>query len=200
MSAAWQTLPERSNRFWLRAITWVALRLGRPVARVLLYPITAYFMVFRNRTRPASQRYLRAALGREPRWIDGFRQQHTFACTLLDRIYLLANRERCLTIRVHGQEALERHVASGTGCLLVGAHLGSFEIIRAAGRNRRGLRVKAMMYGEGTPQIARLYRTLNPALHEDLIAMGEPGALLGLDQFIAAGGLLALLAVASDWL
>jgi len=193
MTTAWQSLPERSNAFWLHAITWIALRLSRTMSRFLLFPITAYFLIFRNRTLEASRRYLRAVLGREPGWTDSFRQYHTFACTLVDRLFVLSARDQCLDIRVHGLEVLERYTSTGTSCLLVGAHLGSFEIIRAVGRTRRGLRVKAMMYEEGTPQITRLYRTLNPALHEDIIPVGGPGTLLGLDQHMAGGGLLALL-------
>ena len=193
MTTAWQSLPERSNTFWLRAITFIALRLGRTVSRVLLYPITAYFLVFRNRTLDASRRYLRAALDREPVWMDSFRQYHTFACTLVDRLFVLSGRDRCLEVRVHGLDVLERFAGTGAGCVLVGAHLGSFEVVRLVGRTRRGLRVKAMMYGESTPQIASLYRDLNPLLHEDIIPVGGPGALLGLDRFVAEGGLLALL-------
>lgn len=193
MSTVWQSLPERSNRFWLGAISWIALRLGRTLARLLLYPITAYFLVFRNRTLPASRRYLRTVLEREPDWRDIFRQYHSFACTLLDRLFVVSNRDRCLTLRVHGLEVLERYGETGAGCLLIGAHLGSFEIIRALGRTRRGLRVKAMMYDAATPQITSFYRTLNPALFEDIIPLGGAGNLIGLDRFIAQGGLLALL-------
>ncbi len=193
MTTHWQSLPERSNAFWLQTITWIALRLGRNISRVLLYPITAYFLIFQNQTLPASRRYLRKALGRNPHWRDIFRQYHTFACTLLDRLFVLSGQDHRLTIEVHGLDVLERFASHGRGCLLVGSHLGSFEIIRAVGRTRRGLRVKALMYGEATPQITRLYRSLNPALHEDIIPVGGPATLLGLDEFVADGGLLALL-------
>jgi predicted LPLAT superfamily acyltransferase len=193
MNTAWQRLPERSNAFWLGAITWIALHLGSGIVRLLLYPITGYFVVFRNATLPATRRYLRRALGREPGWSDLFRLYHTFACTLVDRLYVLAGRDGRLQLSLHGLDVLERHAASGQGCLLVGSHLGSFEIIRALGRTRRGLRVKALMDVEATPQIARLYQSLNPALHEDIIPVGRPGALVGLDRFTADGGMLALL-------
>lgn len=193
MSSSWQNLPERSNAFWLQVITWIALRLGRGVSRVLLYPITAYFLIFQNRTLPASRRYLRKALNREPCWRDIFRQYHSFACTLLDRLFVLSNQDKRLDIQVHGLEVLERYASHDKGCLLVGSHLGSFEIIRAVGRTRRGLRVKALMYAEATPQITRLYRTLNPHLHEDIIPVGGPATLVGLDEYVAGGGLLALL-------
>jgi len=193
MTSAWQSLPERSNAFWLKLITWIALHGGRWVSRPLLYPITAYFLIFRNSTVPASRRYLRKALNREPDWRDIFRQYHTFACTLLDRLFVLSNQDHRLKIDVHGLDILERFASHKKGCLLVGSHLGSFEIIRAVGRTRRGLRVKALMYGEATPQITRLYRDLNPTLHEDIIPVGGPATLVGLDGYLEAGGLLALL-------
>ena len=41
MSRSWITQKERSTGFWLRTIVWIALRLGRPIARALLYPIQA---------------------------------------------------------------------------------------------------------------------------------------------------------------
>jgi len=154
MNTAWQRLPERSSPFWLATIAWIALHLGSSLVRLLLYPITGYFMVFRNATLPATRRYLRRALEREPRWGDLFRLYHTFACTLVDRLYVLAGRDDRLQLDLHGLEVLDRHAASGQGCLLVGSHLGSFEIIRALGRTRRGLRVKALMDVEATPQIA----------------------------------------------
>lgn len=193
MTSTWQSLPERSNTFWLQTITWIALRCGRGISRLLLYPITAYFLIFQNRTLPASRRYLHTVLNRKPDWRDIFRQYHTFACTLLDRLFVLSDQDHRLAIQVHGLDVLERYASHAKGCLLVGSHLGSFEIIRAVGRTRRGLRVKALMYGEATPQITRLYRSLNPTLHEDIIPVGGPATLIGLDEYVASGGLLALL-------
>lgn len=193
MSTAWQSLPERSNAFWLRTIAWIALHLGRPLARGLLYPITAYFLLVRNATLPAARRFLRRALAQEPGWRDLFRLYHTFACTLLDRLFVLAGQDHRLSIRVQGLEVLERFTNTGSACLLVGSHLGSFEIIRALGRSRLGLRVKVLMDTEATPQITRLYRSINPSLYEDIVPMNQPGALLELVPLIRQGGMLALL-------
>jgi predicted LPLAT superfamily acyltransferase len=193
MKEAWLNIPERSSLFWMHAITWIALKLGRGVAWLLLYPITAYFLLFANQTGGASVAYLRRILGRAPKFAERFRHYHTFACTLLDRLYVLAGQDQRLDIKVHGLELLERHARSGQGCILVGAHLGSFEIVRAVGRLRSGFKVKALMHGERTPLIAGLYRRLNPGLHEDIVDMGNPASLLGLDGYIAAGGCVALL-------
>ena len=42
----WMAAPERSTMLALRSIAWIALALGRPLARLLLYPISLYFVMF----------------------------------------------------------------------------------------------------------------------------------------------------------
>ncbi|CAL1240024.1 lipid A biosynthesis acyltransferase [Candidatus Methylocalor cossyra] len=193
MSERWLELPERSSTFWLNTILWIALRLGRCTARLLLYPITAYFLVFSRQTRAASRAFLRRALGRECGWPEVFRHYHTFASTLLDRVYVFVGQDRHLDFRVHGLEVLERYGCAGQGCLLVGAHLGSFEILRALGRIRAGLRIKALVHGESTPRIAGLFRKLNPELFDDIVPVGVASSLLALREHAERGGMVALL-------
>src|SRR5438034_403599 len=41
----WAALPERGTPASLRLIAWIALHVGRWAARLLLYPITLYFVV-----------------------------------------------------------------------------------------------------------------------------------------------------------
>ena len=59
----WVARPERSSVAAIRLIVWVALRLGRPAARLLLYPICLYFVVFSRKPRRASAKFLERALG-----------------------------------------------------------------------------------------------------------------------------------------
>ena len=68
--AAWAHTPERSNMLMLRAMTWISLRLGRRVARLVLHLICGYFLLFAPASRRASTHYLERALGRTPRWRD----------------------------------------------------------------------------------------------------------------------------------
>ena len=42
----WVARPERSNTLALRAIVAIALTLGRRAARLLLYPVCVYFLLF----------------------------------------------------------------------------------------------------------------------------------------------------------
>ncbi|TSA04058.1 MAG: lipid A biosynthesis acyltransferase [Methylococcus sp.] len=194
MTLTWQNLPERSSLFWLRVITWITLHLGRGVARILLYPITLYFMSVKNKGLKATRTFLRKALQREPSFIDLFTLYHNFAGTLLDRLAVLTGRDHLLNIEAHHFEILQRYADKKQACLLVGSHHGSFEILRALGRLRRGIKVKALMYGEATPDIVNLYRSLNPELHQDIITVNGPAALIGLEGDLREGQMLALLA------
>ena len=51
----WVARPERSNTLALRIIVWVALTLGRPAARLLLYPVCLYFLLFSPASLAASK-------------------------------------------------------------------------------------------------------------------------------------------------
>ena len=58
MSGQWRAQPERGSRNALRLIIWLALRCGRPLCRVLLVPISAYFFVTAPLARGVSPRKL----------------------------------------------------------------------------------------------------------------------------------------------
>src|SRR5215475_10127006 len=77
-AAQWVGEPERGSAALLKVMIFVALRLGRPAARVCLYLIAAYFFAFAPAARRSSLEYLRRALGRAPQARDRFRQVFTF--------------------------------------------------------------------------------------------------------------------------
>jgi predicted LPLAT superfamily acyltransferase len=53
---AWAARRERGNLLALRFMAWVAVALGRPMARLLLHPITGYFLLFGTEARRHSAR------------------------------------------------------------------------------------------------------------------------------------------------
>lgn len=191
MTAQWTRLRERSSGFWLRTIVWIALTIGRPIARALLYPIAAYYLIWSDRT--PSIDLLTRVHGRKPTWRELFRHYLVFSETILDRVFVFAGRDSFFKIDVHGLDLLDSYIEQHKGFLLVGAHMGSFEILRALGKSRRSMAIKAMTYGENSPKINALFRSINPGLFDDVIQMGAPSALFGLDEHIAQGGAVAML-------
>lgn len=190
----WVSRPERGSLLAMHLIAWIALRMGRGAARLLLYPICLYFLFFAGAARRASRDYLRRVLGHAPGPAGSFRHFHTFASTILDRVFLLNGRVDRFDVRVHGQAAVEDVLAGGGGCFLLGAHMGSFEIVRALGAGQRGLEVSLLMYEENARKLASVFDAINPRHSQSIIALGEVDTMLKVDALLARGGLAGMLA------
>ena len=193
MSALWTREPERGSRFLLRLMVRITLGLGWRVGHALLYPITAYFLLSSARARAASREFLALALGREPGFAELFRHFFTFASTILDRVFLLTGRTEGYDIRVEGLGHLEARIAEGRGCLLLGSHLGSFEVLRALADQGCPVPVRALMYEENAVRLAGVFEALNPGRAASIIRIGSPGALLQVKEALAGGELVGIL-------
>lgn len=190
----WTTRRERGATAALRFMVWVALKLGRPVARMLLHPICLYFVLFSRRSRKASLEYLDRVLRRAARFSDLFRHYHTFACCILDRVYLLNDRADLFDLKIYGEDVLFDIAEEGTGCMLFGAHLGSFEVLRLIGRRRTDLRVSVVMYEDNARKINSVLNAINPALAMDIVSLGRPSAMIEIGERLTAGGFVGVLA------
>ncbi|WP_373507475.1 lipid A biosynthesis acyltransferase [Thiocapsa sp.] len=189
----WSTQGERGSPFAVRLILWIALHLGRAPARALLYPITLYFLIKAGPQRRASRRFLTQVLGRPARLADIARHLHSFAATILDRVFLLAGRRELLDIRLHHPERVTDRVAAGQGFLLLGSHLGSFEILRALAIEEARIPLKILMYPTHNRIITELLHALNPAIAASVISLASPQPLLAVQENLQAGRIVGLL-------
>jgi predicted LPLAT superfamily acyltransferase len=190
---AWAHTPERSNRLMLRVMTWISLHLGRRPARAVLHLIAAYFLLFAPASRLASCDYLRRALDRPVRLRDLYRHFFTFAATIHDRIYLVNRRFDLFDVEVHGEDTLRRLLADGRGLFLMGAHLGSFEVIRTLGRQVPDLRVTMLMHQDNAKKINAMLAAINPEAVQDIIGLGHLDSMLQVRERLEAGGVVGML-------
>lgn len=193
-AVGWMHQQERSNQTILKLMVWISLTFGRTLGRVVLYGIAVYFLFFAPTARKASREYLGRALGRWAEWSDGFRHVLSFASTIHDRIYLLNDRFDLFDIEVIGADALHASLARQPGALLIGAHLGSFEVLRAVGRGRAGLKVAMLMYEENARKINGALEAINPKATEDIIALGRMESMLEARDKLDHGYLVGMLA------
>lgn len=193
--ASWTRQPERGSLALMRLIAWIGLHLGRPTARAILYPICLYFMGFAPAPRRASRAYLARVLGRPATWGEQFRHIHTFAATILDRIFLLNDRLDLFEFRLHGQALAEQARQSGQGRLVLGAHMGSFEAVRAIGHHVPDAPpVALLMYEANAQKMSRLLSAINPGATQEIIALGEFDAMLRVQTRLGEGAFVGLLA------
>jgi predicted LPLAT superfamily acyltransferase len=178
----------------LRVMTWVSLHLGRRAGRVVLHLIAGYFLLFAPASRRASRNYLRRALGRPPHWRDLYQHFFTFAATIHDRVYLVNRRFDLFDFEVHGEDTLRRLLAGGKGLFLMGAHLGSFEAIRAIGRKDTDLRVAMVMHQDNAQKINAMLAAINPEAVQDIIGLGQIDSMLKVRERLDEGGAVGMLA------
>ena len=192
-SASWLQIRERGNLPLLRLMAWLSLKLGRPAGRVLLHLTTLYFVLTSFAMRRASRNYLARALQRAPRWQDVYRHFFCFATTVHDRIFLLNRRHELFDIDIRGRENILPLIEAGQGVFLMGAHLGSFEVLRAIGRQLPDLRVVMLMHEDGVQNINAALAAINPEARQDIISLGRIDSMLRLHDSLQAGKLVGML-------
>ncbi|MDB6162588.1 MAG: acyltransferase [Xanthomonadaceae bacterium] len=192
----WKKRPEGGGRFAIWLIRGIARHAGRKVARLLLGPITIYFLLMRAPERRASIAYLERALGRPTRWIDGARHIHTFASTILDRVFLLSGRLEYFKVTISGLDDVHRQLDKHQGVLLFGSHLGSFEVMRVLARQRPDYVIRVVLDKGHNAAMTQLLDALDPAIAANVIdaAQDGPSLMLAIQQAVAQGHLVALLA------
>ena len=193
MTVAWQQEQERGSRAGFRTMIWVAQRLGRPYARLLLYPICVYYLVSSGTARRAIGQFRERVFGRPSGWGELYRHFHTFGSTILDRVYFLRARFDLFDIRFYGLDILDRELAKGRGCLLLGAHLGSFEVVRSVGLSRRHLTIKVLMDEQNAPMMRKLIEELNPAVAQTVIQVGGVDTMLQVKECLDQGGMVGVM-------
>lgn len=194
MSDSWVHRPEGGNRLAFQLIRVIAHSVGRGPTRLLLWPITAYFVLTRGPERRASRAYLDRVLGRPARLADVFRHVQMFSATILDRVFLLGDPLSRFDLQIEGVEELVGQLEHG-GALMFGSHLGSFEVLRVLATQRPQVQLRVVLDVGHNPALTELLDSLNPGVARTVIDAGQdgPSLLLAIKEATDAGALVALL-------
>lgn len=194
LTQEWTTRRERGSLTMIKRGVWIALRLGRQASRLFLYPICMYFLLSSPAATRSSFGYLARVLGRRPRVSDVFKHFITFASCVLDRVFLLNERRDQFDIHVHGEEIVRDISANGGGCILLGAHFGSFEVARAIGRKHPDVPISLLMYEENAKKIRAALAAINPQLETEVIGLGRLDSLITVAERLQRGHFIGVLA------
>lgn len=195
MSDNWKQRPEGGSTFSLWLIRSIARYGGRPLGRVCLYPITLYYLMVRGPERRASRAYLGRVFGRPASLYQVAIHIHTFAATILDRVFLLGGRFGGFDVRVTGLPELHEVLDRKQGVLLFGSHLGSFEVLRVLARQRSEYRIRVVLDKAHNPAMTQMLDALDPHIAASVIdaAQDGPSIAIAIKQATDQGDLVALL-------
>lgn len=201
MSGHWSTQRERGSVFAMKLITWIAFVFGRRVSRALLYPVCLYFVLFARAGVRASRQYLGRVFGRPATWCEVYRHHFAFASVLLDRAFMLAGRSQNLDVEIQDRELVYRLADKEQGCLLLGAHFGSFDVTRDIGYRRRRVVVNMLMYEENARKFNAVIASFDGHSRMKVIPIGAVDSLIRAKDRLDRGewvGILGDRAVAND--
>jgi predicted LPLAT superfamily acyltransferase len=116
-----------------------------------------------------------------------------FASTILDRVYFLSGQHGDFDIKIHGRELIDEKVNKVEGCILLGSHVGSFEVLRTLAVNKLKMPLKVLMYRSHNQVITRILDALNPEISESVIDLADPNALLKSSEFTKDGYIVGIL-------
>ena len=193
----WKKTRDRGSPWLIDLIIWIILHLGRTVGRLFLFPIVLYF-VFSSSTRQYSRRYLQrnfnTAGKKKPGIFQLYNHYYSFANMLLDRVFFLTGKTQEFDIKLHNEHLITDLLKQGKGAVLLGSHLGNFDALRALANKEKNIKIRALMHNNEHQNINQAFEKLNPQLKKDVIHVGTPDAMLQVQEDIAAGYVIGMLA------
>lgn len=198
-SAEWAATRERGSPLALRILIGIVRTLGHRALAPLIVPISLYFVCFAGDARRASldyQRRVRRAQGvdGDPGLLDVYRHVHAFAVAIRDRIALWSGAMDDFDIHLHGAEHMQPLIDARKGAMLVGAHIGSFDVLRVIARDA-DIPVNVVMYTLNAEHINAAFQELDPGSNVRLLHMNPSSMSTSLEikRCIERGEFVAVL-------
>jgi predicted LPLAT superfamily acyltransferase len=189
----WRHIPEAGTVVGIRLLVLLARMFGRRIAGWFLYLVALYYAIARGAVRRASRDYLRR-VGQPATFGTIVRHVHTFAQVSLDRLFFFTGRWEPFRFEARNHDQLERAARDGRGVLLLGAHFGSFEVMRCRAK-QFGVPINAVADYSNAERVNRVARSLAPDVETRLISLAGDslGAMLAIRAAIERGELVAML-------
>lgn len=165
--ARWSSMRERGAFWGMRTLALIYRVLGRHVCLIAMFPVVVYFFATGGVQRRASRDFLDHAwraglLPRRPTLWMSFRHFLSFGLSILDKLAAWTTSVPRLwpdpSLQLLGDVE-----ASGRGIVVITAHLGNPEVIRAVAALNGRVPVNVLMHTEHAKLFNRLMKELSPS-------------------------------------
>jgi predicted LPLAT superfamily acyltransferase len=190
----WLDVAEVGSVWGIRFVVGLCMVFGRRLARAFLRVLVFYYVCLHVTARRASRDYLQR-IGQPASFGAVYRHFVTFADVALDRLLFAAGKVSLFEVTTNGHEHLERLARDKRGALLLGAHLGSFEAMRA-GATSESLPINMVVNFKNAQRIQAVIEQLDPHANLRLISVDESSMdfVLRIRECIERGEMVAILA------
>lgn len=191
----WSREGERGSGLGLRLTGWLHRHLGRWVSAPIVWLVATYFFLTGARARRASLGYLRrlhahgGGEGPAPGLLASYRHFLEFGRAAHDKLAGWVDHGLLGRIDFPGFDLLKAARDSGKGALIIGAHLGNLDLMRAVAR-RYGLRgFHAIVYHAHSAKFTSMIRAAAPESDDDLVHVPDfgPATAMRLREIVDRG-------------
>ncbi|MGF6841776.1 putative LPLAT superfamily acyltransferase [Paraburkholderia youngii] len=198
---AWWRIAERGSRLGMSLLALSCKLFGRRLTALWLHPVVAYFLVTGRAARAASGNYFAhlnavapSAEMPRPGWLSAYRHMLAFAQSGFDKLAAWTGRVDDTDVTFDDPAAFEALIARGKGALVIGAHLGNLEMMRALAIRGDHAKVTAVVYTEHARRFNEVLAASNREFARHLLEVGDfgPETAVLMQQRIDAGELLVI--------
>ncbi|MBC8748505.1 putative LPLAT superfamily acyltransferase [Paraburkholderia sp. WC7.3g] len=198
---AWWRIAERGSRLGMSLLALSCKLFGRRFTALWLHPVVAYFLLTGRVARAASDNYFMrlnaAAPGANtprPGWLTAYRHMLAFAQSSFDKLAAWTGRVDDTDVTFDDPSAFEALIASGKGALVIGAHLGNLEMMRALAVRGDRAKVTAVVYTGHARRFNQVLASSHRDFARHLLEVGDfgPETAVLMQQRIDAGELLVI--------
>ena len=164
----WAAIAESGTMRGLRFGAWFHRTFGRRIGVLVLWLPALYFVLRNEHTRRGSLQYLerlwsspegRAALGRRPGLLAAIRHTHEFALNMYDRMVVWGGALDTMRLEHDGSGQVFDLAREGRGALLLGAHVGSFDMLSCISEHH-DLKMNIVAFYENAQRINDFFESL----------------------------------------
>lgn len=196
----WSRQEERGSRLGMYILVTAYRLFGGKLAKLMLRPIVAWHVCFGHEARRQSLNYLtrlhQYSGGKTPAptFANAYRHMLAFARSALDKLGAWINRIDDTATDFPNQKTLDDLLASGRGAILIGAHLGNLEMMRALAVNSNLVTVNAVIFAEHAPRFIGTLGSASDRFKFNLIHVPSfgPETAIALAEKIDRGELLVI--------
>lgn len=177
--SGWLQIAETGSLAGIKWFVFLVTFVGRPAARAWLKMVIFYYTVFIKRVRVESARYF-SRLGLPHGFWDAYRHSLRFGECVIDRLFFVRGKTDGFEVDRVGEEHLLELYREKKGAILLTAHLGSFEAMRAFA-TEMDFRVNVLVNTANAQMINRVLVSLNPTIQVRMLDVSS-----GLDFIFTA--------------
>lgn len=193
--AEWLSQGERGFIGVIRFMFWFATAFGRAPARFVIRFVAFWYALSDRAARTASRGWLETVHGRPVGFWDIYQHIQRFALVTLDRIFLLKGRLKGFNLTRTGHDYMVKLNEERCGAMLIGAHMGSFEVMRVDAADF-DMPINIVGHFENARMINATLQSIDPDISARVIHIGDDpvGFAMGVRQKLEDGEMVAILA------